>query len=91
MNRVKDWRCQVVGGRQSVLFFIGVFTPLGPRGTGTQRALVKVLVCWATGQRLTNRLPNLSLTTPSPAGTDRIYGSICHQHAALFFGDPEVK
>ena len=36
---------------------------------------VKVLLRWAKGNRLTNRLPYLSLITLSPPGTDRIYGS----------------
>ena len=33
---------------------------------------VRVLVRWAKGKRLTNCLPNLSLMTLSPPGTDRI-------------------
>ena len=33
--------------------------------------VVKVLVRWATGKRLTSRLPNQSLITLSPPGTDR--------------------
>ena len=32
---------------------------------------VKALVRWATGKRLTNRLPNLSLTTLSPPSEQR--------------------
>ena len=31
-----------------------------------ERVCVKALVCWATGKRLTNRLPKLSLITLSP-------------------------
>ena len=56
--------------------------------------LVKAWVRWATGERLTNRLPKLSLTTLSPPGTagysgpDRIYGSTCHQLAVPISGDP---
>ena len=39
-------------------------------------SFVKVLVRWAKGKRLTNRVvPNLSLITLSPPETDRIYGS----------------
>ena len=41
---------------------------------------VKVSVRLAKG----NRLPNLS------PGTDRIYGSTCHQYAVSIFGDTEV-
>ena len=56
---------------------------------------VKVLVHWATGKMLTNRLPKLGLITLSPPGTagysgpDRIYiyGSTCHQLAVPFSGD----
>ena len=33
---------------------------------------VKVLVCWAKGKRLANPLPNPSLLTLSPPGTNRI-------------------
>ena len=35
----------------------------------------KVVVRWAKGKRLTDRLPNLSPITLSSPGTDRIYGS----------------
>ena len=52
--------------------------------------IVTVLVRWATGKRLSNRLPKLSLTTISHHGTDRIYGSTCHQHVIPIYGDPEV-
>ena len=34
---------------------------------------VKALVRWATGKRLTDRLPKLSLITLSTPATDRIY------------------
>ena len=37
----------------------------------TEGAPVKALVRWATGKRLTDRLPKLSLTTP-------IYDQIAH-------------
>ena len=52
---------------------------------------VKVLVCWGTGNILTNRLPKLSLITPPPgtagyAGSDRIYGSMCQSQAVPFLG-----
>ena len=39
---------------------------------GHAKSDVRVLVRWAKGTRLTNRLPNLSLVTISPPGTDRI-------------------
>ena len=39
---------------------------------GDQHASVKVLVRWAKDKRLTNCLPNLSLITLSPPGTDPI-------------------
>ena len=53
------------------------------------------LVSWATtGKMLTDRLPKVSLVTPSPPGTDRIYGSTCHQHVYTYVvpisGDREV-
>ena len=51
---------------------------------------VKLLARLTTGKRLTDQLPNLSLVTLSPPGTDRIYGSTCHQHAVPIFGDPEI-
>ena len=35
--------------------------------------LLEVLVRWAKGTRLTNRLPNLSLIIIPPPGTDRIF------------------
>ena len=46
-----------------------------PSSSRAGETCVKVLVRWAKGKRLTNRLPSLSLTTISPPGTDRIYGS----------------
>ena len=49
----------------------------------------KTLFRWATGKRLTNRLPKLSLKH-SPHGTDWIYGSTCHQQVVPINGDPEV-
>ena len=51
---------------------------------------VKELVGWATAKKLTDRLPKLSHTTLSPPGTDRIYGSTCHQHVVPISGDPDV-
>ena len=50
---------------------------------------VKVLVRWATGKRVSNRLPKLSLLALSP-GTDRIYGSTCHQYVVPISGGPVV-
>ena len=52
-----------------------------PTGTHVETLLI---VRWATGKRLTNRLPKLNFTTISPPGTagysgpDRIHGSTCH-------------
>ena len=40
-------------------------------------AICQVLVRWATGKRLTHRLPNLSLTTLSPPGAQR--GGECYK------------
>ena len=45
----------------------------------------RALVRWATGKTLINRLPKLSLVTLSLPGTDRIYGSMCHQHTWFQF------
>ena len=52
--------------------------------------LVKVLVRWAEGERLTYRLPNLSLITLSPPGTDRILRVDALPHAVPIYGDPEA-
>ena len=41
---------------------------------GTLQPLVKALVRWATGKRLTNRLPKLSLITLSPPLNSEILG-----------------
>ena len=51
---------------------------------------VKVLVRWAKGKRLTNRLPNLSLITLSSPGTDRILRVDAPPHAVPISGDPEI-
>ena len=63
-------------------------------GDFTKTVSVKTLVRWATGKRLTNRLPKLSLTTlqtkpyNSPPGTDRKYRLTFHQHVVPISGDP---
>ena len=49
-----------------------------------------VMVFWAKGKRLTNRLPILSLITLSPPGTDRILRVNAPPHAVPISGDPEV-
>ena len=51
---------------------------------------VTVLVRWAEGERLANRLPNLSLITLSPPGTDRILRVDAPPHAVPNSGDPEA-
>ena len=57
-------------------------------------AVVKALVRWATGKRLTKGLPKPNLITLFPPGMvgysvpDRIYGSTYHQLAAPISGDP---
>ena len=50
---------------------------------------VKALVRCATGKRLTDRLPKLRhITTAGYSGSDRIYGSTCHQPAVPISGGP---
>ena len=51
---------------------------------------VKALARRANDERLTDRVPKLSFITLFPPGTDRIYGSTCHQHVVPISGDPEV-
>ena len=43
-------------------------------GFDSRRGFVKALVRWATGKRLTNRLPKLSLITLSPPLNSGILG-----------------
>ena len=49
---------------------------------------------WATGKRLTNRIPELSRVplslhgTAGYSGPDRYYGSTCHQLGVRISGDP---
>ena len=56
----------------------------------TAVVIVKVLVRWAEGKRLTDRLPNLSLITLSPPGTDRILRVDAPPHAVPISGNPET-
>ena len=51
---------------------------------------MKALVRWAKGERLTYRLPNLSLIPLSPPGTDRTLRVAAPPHAVPVPGDPEV-
>ena len=50
------------------------------------RADVRVLVRSAKGKWLTNRLPNLSLVTLPPPGTDRIFRVDTPPHAVPISG-----
>ena len=50
----------------------------------------QVLVRWAKGKRLTNRLPNLNLITLSPSGTDGVLRVDAPPHAVPISGDPEA-
>ena len=47
----------------------------GLRPVEYDKALVR-----ASGNRLTDRIPKPSLISLPPPGTDRTYGSTCHQH-----------
>ena len=49
-----------------------------------------VLVRWAKGKRLTDRLPNLCLITLSPPGTDRILRVDAPPHAVPISGDTKA-
>ena len=53
---------------------------------------VRVLVRWAKCKRLTNRLPNISLITLSPPGTDRILrvDASPHTRGSNFWGSRSI-
>ena len=52
---------------------------------------VLLLVRWGQDKMLTNRLPNLSLITFSPPGTDRIERVDAPPHAVPISGDSEAS
>ena len=85
--------CQIVDSRKS-LFFDKRFH--GGREIRTHyqqlksfRRRVKALVCWATGKRVTNRLPKLSLIILSPPSEQRgswsPYGAVRAYSSPKFF------